>query len=208
MIPLAGCKQEQCVADTSRTQQESEREHRLKFAPHITSELHFSSIKTNFYQHNEIVFVTGEVLLSLCNVPVTQKCPANTLLMCSGRILSGSFHTGGNLKICWEFKVLKSKRGMYLLKTLQEKGVSWRGGVQGARQRQELYETEKTLQECRWENKQATGCQALAQPRYFPLCAQLDSWDGEQYSPLLSQTLTQEGEFNCSMLGCYRNSFG
>lgn len=143
MIPLAGCKQEQCVADTSRTQQESEREHRLKFAPHITSELHFSSIKTNFYQHNEIVFVTGEVLLSLCNVPVTQKCPANTLLMCSGRILSGSFHTGGNLKICWEFKVLKSKRGMYLLKTLQEKGVSWRGGVQGARQRQELYQQKK-----------------------------------------------------------------
>lgn len=56
------------------------------------------------------------------------------------------------------------------------------------------------------KNKQATGCQALAQQRYFPLRAQLDLWVGEQYSPVFSQTLTQVGEFSFSMTGRYKNS--
>lgn len=30
------------------------------------------------------------------------------------------------------------------------------------------------------KNKQEPDCQALAQQRYFPLCAQLDLRDGEQ----------------------------
>lgn len=56
------------------------------------------------------------------------------------------------------------------------------------------------------ENKREPGCQALAQQMYFPLCAQLDLWDCEQYSPLFSQTLTQAGEFSFSVLGCCKNS--
>lgn len=66
----------------------------------------------------------------------------------------------------------------------------------------------KTQQDYKWENKQAVGCQALALRRYFPLCAQLDLWDSEQYSPHFSQTLTQAGEFSSSMLVCFKNSNG
>lgn len=81
---------------------------------------------------------------------------------------------------------------------------------QAEKQTKEDYESMKckTQQDYKWENKQAVGCQALAMRRYFPLCAQLDLWDSEQYSPHFSQTLTQAGEFSSSMLVCFKNSNG
>lgn len=81
---------------------------------------------------------------------------------------------------------------------------------QAEKQTKEDYESMKckTQQDYKWENKQAVGCQALALRRYFPLCAQLDLWDSEQYSPHFSQTLTQAGEFSSSMLVCFKNSNG
>lgn len=103
---------------------------------------------------------------------------------------------------------------MYMLKTSRKKEWLAEEDFQQAsradRQTKEDYESmnSKTQQEYKWENKQAMGCQALAQQRYFPLCAQLDLWDGEQYAPLLSQTLTQVGEFSFSMLVCFKNSLG
>lgn len=97
--------------------------------------------------------------------------------------------------------------GVVLTENAQEKGLSGRGGSQADRQGDEgLWKHEQHSKNISEKNKQATGCQAVAQQRYFPLCAQLDLWDGEQYSPLLSQTLTQAGEFSFSVIGLFRNS--
>ncbi len=131
---------------------------------------------------------------------VTQKHSADTWSISFKRILSKLAQPvvswwltfprgyGGILKDCWEFSVIKSLRGLYLLKMYRKKEWGGGGGSQADRQTKENYESinSKNINE---KNKQAMGCQALAQQRYFPLCAQLDLWDGEQYSPLSSQTL-------------------
>lgn len=101
---------------------------------------------------------------------------------------------------------------MYLLKMYREGGKERVGeeALKQADRRRRIMKawTAKHSKNTSAKNKQAMGCQALAQQRYFPLCAQLDLLDGEQYSPLFSQTLTQAGEFSSSMLGRFKNSTG
>lgn len=98
---------------------------------------------------------------------------------------------------------------MYLLKPNRKK-VSRRGESQADRQTKEDYESmsSKTHKNISEKINKQWVCQGLAQQRYFPLCAQLYLWDGEQYAPLFSQTLTQVGEFSVSMLSCFKNNTG
>lgn len=85
----------------------------------------------------------------------------------------------------------------------REKEWGGGGGSQADRRTNENYESINS-KNINVKNKQAMGCQALAQQTYFPLCAQLDLWDDEQYSPLSSQTLTQAGEFSFSVLAYFQ----
>lgn len=114
----------------------------------------------------------------------------------------------GKLMNSTESRVFLTLRGGCTYWKYRGKRREWES--QAEKQTKEDYESMKckTQQDYKWENKQAVGCQALALQRYFPLCAQLDLWDSEQYSPHFSQTLTQAGEFSSSMLVCFKNSNG
>lgn len=190
MIPLAGSKQEQCAAETSRRGPKIS----LMFTPSGQQRPEIYSM------WGPKVFCTSQGFLVRC------FCRSVVLLLLFIWAIWDEFQHSFQWKHPRRYEgklkellgILSSKRvlrGLYLLKMHRKK--EW-VGEEVRRQTDraaEYYESMNSAAKTSVRKiNTGEGLAALAQLRYFPLCAQLDLWDSEQYSPPHSQTLTQAGE--------------
>lgn len=202
MTALVGSKQEQCVAETSRIQPAADCVPKISLMFTLSAkqrpETHYKWRLTAVI----CTFLNG--FLHYSREQINQS-HSSVQQVRSSQWFAGSkgekksHGTFGEIKgIAGNPKFYKSL-GLGLLKMYRKKEWVGEWGLAGKKDkatedcqntRSRTKEKKKNTVE---KNKQARDCQAVAQQRYFPLCAQLDLWDGEQYSPLLSRLWHKQG---------------